>query len=172
MKEQKSKLMDCLQTMIRLKHYSIKTEKSYCYWVRQYIYYHNKKHPKDMGGDEIRQFLNHLAINKNVASSTQNQALCAIIFLYREVLQINIEDIGKITWAKKAKRLPIIFSKQEVQKILQNLTGIYKLMVTLLYGGGLRLNECLQLRIKDIDFYNNQIFVRDGKGIKDRYNTF
>jgi integron integrase len=155
--------------MIRLKHYSPKTEKSYCYWVRQYILFHHKKHPKDMGEVEIREFLNHLAVDKKVAAATQNQALCAIIFLYKEILQINIEDLGRITWAKKPKRLPIIFSQKEVQKILQNLSGDYKLMVMILYGGGLRLNECLQLRVKDIDFDNNQIFVRSGKGYKDRY---
>jgi len=163
------KLMDRLRTMIRLKHYSLKTEKSYCYWVRQYIFFHNKKHPKDMAEDEIRDFLNYLAVDKQVASSTQNQALCAIIFLYREVLQINIEDIGKIIWAKKAKRLPVVFSKNEVQRILQNMSGTHKLLVTLLYGGGLRLREGLQLRFKDVDFDNNQIFIRDGKGFKDRY---
>ncbi len=169
MTDNSPKLMDRLKTMIRLKHYSPKTEKSYCYWVRQYIYFHNKKHPKDMGEVEIRAFLNHLAVDKQVAASTQNQALCAIIFLYREVLQINIGEIEKITWAKKPKRLPIVFSQKEVQHILENLSGVYKLMVMLLYGAGLRLKECLELRVKDIDFDNNQIFIRDGKGFKDRY---
>ena len=169
MSDNPPKLLDQLKTMIRLKHYSHKTENSYCYWVRQYIYFHNKKHPKDMGESDIRAFLNHLAVNKKVAASTQNQALCAIIFLYREVLQINIEDLGRITWAKKPKRLPIVFSQKEVQQILDHLSGVYKLMVMLLYGGGLRLNECLRLRVKDIDFDNNQIFIRDGKGYKDRY---
>ncbi len=166
------KLLDQVKTMIRLKHYSQKTEKSYCYWVRQYIYFHNKKHPKKMGENEIRAFLNHLAVDKKVAASTQNQALCAIIFLYREVLQINIKELGRVTWAKNAKRLPVVFSKKEVKDIISSLSGIYKLMVMMLYGAGLRSNECLKLRIKDIDFDNNQIFVRSGKGNKDRYTIF
>lgn len=169
MENKEPKLLDRLRTMIRLKHYSYKTEKSYCYWVRQYIYFHKMKHPADMKENEIGQFINHLASEKNVAASTQNQALCALLFLYREVLQINVEEIHNITWAKKAKRLPIVFSKEEVQQIIDHLSGIYKLMVMMLYGGGLRLNEVLQLRVKDIDFYNNQVFVRNGKGFKDRY---
>lgn len=122
-----------------------------------------------MGEKEIRKFINHLAVKKNLAAATQNQALCAILFLYREVLEKEIEDIAEIKWAKKPKRLPVVFSKKEVQMVISELTGIYRLMVMLLYGAGLRLKECLQLRIKDIDFDNQQVFVRSGKGRKDRY---
>jgi len=165
---QKPKLLDQLRSTIRLKHYSYRTEQSYVYWVKKYIVFHNMQHPNNIGEPEIRQFLNHLAVNRNVSASTQNQALCAIIFLYKNILQKDIGDFGQITWAKRPKRLPVVFSKNEVKRIMNELSENYKLMVTLLYGAGLRLNECLQLRVKDIDFEYRQITVRDGKGGKDR----
>lgn len=118
---------------------------------------------------QIRQFINHLAVKKKLSASTQNQALCAILFLYREVLGIELDRIDKIHWAKKPKRLPVVFSKEEVKAIIAKLTGVYRLMTMLLYGSGLRLKECLRLRIKDIDFDNQQILIRAGKGNKDRY---
>jgi len=162
------KLLDQVRSAIRLKHYSYRTEQAYVLWITQYILFHNKRHPKDMNETEIKQFLNHLAVNRNVAASTQNQALCAIVFLYKHVLNINLGEFGQITWAKRSKRLPVVFTRSEVKRILDELTGIYKLMVMLLYGAGLRLNECLDLRIKDVDFEYRQVIVRDGKGGKDR----
>jgi len=162
------KLLDQVRSAIRLKHYSYRTEQAYVLWITQYILFHNKRHPKDMGEKEIKQFLNNLAVNKNVAASTQNQALCALVFLYKYVLNVNLGDFGQITWAKRPKRLPVVFTKSEVKRILKELTGESKLMVTILYGAGLRLNECLDLRIKDVDFEYRQIIVRDGKGGKDR----
>lgn len=164
-----TKLLDRLKNTIRTKHYSKKTEESYCSWTKRFILYHHKKHPKDMGETEIRQFINHLAVHKKLAASTQNQALCAILFLYKEVLDIELDNIDKIRWAKKAKRLPVVFSRNEVKQILEKLSGVYKLMVMLMYGSGLRMKECMQLRIKDIDLENKQIIVRAGKGNKDRY---
>jgi len=164
-----SKLLERLKEEIQVKHYSPKTEESYCGWVRRFILFHNKKHPKKLGEKEIKQYINHLAVKQNLAAATQNQALCAILFLYREVLDIELEDIENIRWAKKAKRLPVVFSKKEVTRIMAELSGVYKLMVMLMYGSGLRMKECLQLRIKDIDFDNKQVIVRAGKGKKDRY---
>ncbi len=164
----KPKLLDQLRNTIRIKHYSYRTEQAYVHWVKRYIFFHNKKHPKDMGAKEIRKFLNNLAVNGNVAASTQNQALCAIVFLYKEVLDINVEELGSIVWAKRPKRLPQVFSRREVKLILDEMTGDYKIMATVLYGAGLRLTECLQLRVKDIDFDYKQIVVRSGKGEKDR----
>lgn len=162
------KLLEQVRAAIRLKYYSYRTEQAYLFWITQYILFHNKRHPKDMGEKEIRQFLNHLAVNQNVAAATQNQALCALIFLYRQVLNIELGELGNIAWAKRPKRLPVVFTKSEVKRILNELSGESKLMVTLLYGAGLRLNECLDLRIKDVDFEYRQIIVRDGKGGKDR----
>lgn len=122
-----------------------------------------------MGEVQIRRFINHLAVKRKLSASTQNQALCAILFLYREVLGVELDRIDKIHWAKKPKRLPVIFSKEEVKAIIAKITGVYRLMTMLLYGSGLRLKECLRLRVKDIDFDNQQIFIRAGKGNKDRY---
>ena len=122
-----------------------------------------------MGEVQIRQFINHLAVKRKLSASTQNQALCAILFLYREVLGVELDRIDKIHWAKKPKRLPVVFSKEEVKAIIAKITGVYRLMTMLLYGSGLRLKECLRLRVKDIDFDNQQIFIREGKGNKDRY---
>ncbi|MCF7815369.1 MAG: integron integrase [Candidatus Cloacimonetes bacterium] len=163
------KLLERVKNAIRTKHYSRKTENSYCSWIKRYILYHNKKHPKDMGEVQIRRFINHLAVKRKLSASTQNQALCAILFLYREVLGVELDRIDKIHWAKKPKRLPVIFSKEEVKAIIAKITGVYRLMTMLLYGSGLRLKECLRLRVKDIDFDNQQIFIRAGKGNKDRY---
>lgn len=162
------KLLDQLRVAIRLRHYSYKTEQSYVQWVKRFILFHNKRHPAEMGEKEIRQFLNHLALNRNVAASTQNQALCGIIFLYKYVLQKNLGGLGEIIWAKKPLRLPVVLTRNEVRAMIEHTTGIFKLIISLLYGSGLRLNECLRLRIKDIDFDNSLIIVRDAKGEKDR----
>jgi len=166
--EKKPKLLDQVREAIRTKHYSPRTEEAYVQWIKRFIFFHNKRHPAEMGELEINQFLSHLAVKGNVASSTQNQALSAILFLYRDVLGRQVGDIGSVMWAKKPKRLPVAFTREEVKAILGNLTGTHWLMASLLYGAGLRLIECLKLRVKDIEFEYNQIIVRDGKGQKDR----
>ncbi|MBU0710940.1 integron integrase [bacterium] len=163
-----TKLLDQVRERVRIKHYSYRTEQSYVQWIKRFILFHNKKHPKDLGEEEITQFLSHLAMQKNVAASTQNQALCAIVFLYKNVLNIDLGEFSKIQWAKRPKRLPVVFSKDEVKRILAEMSGVYKIMAALLYGSGLRLSECLRLRIKDLDFDYQQITVRSGKGDKDR----
>jgi len=164
----KPKLLDRVREQIRLRHYSIRTEKTYIYWIKQYIYYHQKRHPAEMGSDEINKFLSHLASEKHVAASTQNQALNSILFLYRNVLDMKIEIGDKFVRAKRTKHIPVVFTKEEAKNVLSNLQGNYWLVANLLYGSGLRLLECLRLRVKDIDFNYNQIVVRDGKGEKDR----
>jgi len=162
------KLLDQVRDAIRTRHYSIRTEEAYIYWIKEYIFYHNKRHPKDMDKPEINQFLTHLAVNKNVAASTQNQALCALLFLYRVILGKNIGWLDGVEKAKKPQRLPLVFSRKEVKAILSAIEGRKWLVASLLYGAGLRLLECLRLRVKDVDFEYNQITVRDGKGEKDR----
>ena len=164
----KPKLLDQVRAAIRTKHYSIRTEESYASWIKRYIIFHNKKHPKDMGEKEINEFLSHLAVKENVSASTQNQALCAIIFLYKHVLKIDIGDLEEMVWAKKPIKEPVVFTQSEAEKILDKLNGKYWLMAMFLYGSGLRLLECLRLRIKDIDFDYKSVTVRDGKGQKDR----
>lgn len=162
------KLLEQVRSAIRVKHYSYRTEQSYIHWIRRYIYFHNKTHPKDLDGKDISNFISHLALRENVSASTQNQALCALVFLYKQVLGQDTGKFPEIQWAKKPKRTPVVFSKSEVQSVINNLSGVHRMMATLLYGSGLRLNECLQLRIIDVDFEYKQIFVRNGKGFKDR----
>jgi len=164
----KKKLLDQVRDIIRLKHYSIRTEKAYVNWIRRYILFHNKRHPKEMGSREIEDFLTHLAVDENVAASTQNQAFNALLFLYREVLNIQLDDSINAIRAKRPKRLPTVLTKEELHRIFDAMSGTYLLMAKLLYGSGLRLMECLRLRVKDIDFEQNQITVREGKGMKDR----
>jgi len=154
---------------LRANHYSPKTEESYLNWIKRFILFHNKKHPNEMGKTEISEFLNHLAVEKHVSSSTQNQALQGILYLYKNVLKKEIGWIEDIKRVSKIKHLPVVFSKRETDKIFEYLKGVPKLIVSLLYGGGLRLSEALRLRIKDIDFDYKQIIVRDGKGEKDRH---
>lgn len=162
------KLLDQLRELLKKKHYSYKTEQSYVQWVKRYISFNNKRHPKDMGEQEITQFLSHLAVKENVSASTQNQALCAIVFLYRHVLNKELGKFSKIVRAKRPKRLPVVLTRKEVKEILENISGASWLVVSLLYGSGLRLNECLKLRVKDVDFAHNQIIIRSGKGEKER----
>ncbi|MEJ2617187.1 MAG: integron integrase, partial [Ignavibacteriaceae bacterium] len=152
---------------MRVHHYSKRTEEAYIKWIKSYIFFHNKKHPETLGAKEINQYINYLAVNDNVSPSTQNLALCAIVFLYKKVLKKEIKELN-ITWAKKPKKLPVVFTKNEVKEILNHLTGMNWLMANLLYGSGLRLMECIRLRVKDIEFEYNQVIVRDGKGRKDR----
>ncbi len=162
------KLLDQVRESIRLKHYSIRTEDAYVNWIKRYILFHNKTHPSELSETHIREFLSHLAIKRKVASSTQNQAFMAILYLYKNVLKIDLDDITEIERAKRSRKIPVVFSKNETKSVLNNLTGLNKLMASLLYGTGMRLMECVRLRVKDVDFSNNRIIVRDGKGGKDR----
>jgi integron integrase len=166
--EGKPKLLDQLRNAIRLRHYSIRTEEAYVQWAKRSILFHNKRHPKDMGRSEIEAFLTHLAVSGKVAASTQNQALNAIVFLYRELLGREIGELEAVVRAKRPPKLPVVFSVSETKRVLARLDGTTGLMARLLYGSGLRLMECLRLRVKDIDFEYRQITVRDGKGAKDR----
>jgi integron integrase len=167
MNERPKKLLDQMRDIIRVKHYSIRTEEAYVGWARRYILFHDKCHPREMGSPEITAFLTHLAVEQNVAASTQNQALCALLFLYREVLGMDPGSVDAVR-AKKPKRLPTVMTREEVMAVLTALSGTNQLIAKLLYGSGLRLMECLRLRVKDIDFAQHQIIVRDGKGMKDR----
>jgi len=162
------KLIPQTTSIIRAKGYSLATERVYIGWIKRYIKFHNLRHPKDMGTEEIMEFLTDLATSQNVSSSTQNQALNSISFLYKSVLKIELGDFSNFARAKKPKLLPVVLSKEEVKRILDKLNGSYFLMTALLYGSGLRLKECLRLRIKDVDFDRMAIFVRHGKGKKDR----
>ena len=162
------KLLDQVRSEIRYRRYSIRTERTYLGWIKRYIYFHGKRHPMEMAESEVRQFLNHLVSERNVSASTQNQALCAIVFLYRRVLKRNLDWIDNINWSKRPKKLPVVFTKDEVKKVLTMIDGQQWLMASLLYGAGLRLMECIRLRIQDIDFGYHQLVVRNGKGEKDR----
>ena len=165
---QKPKLLDQVRSVLRVKHYSYRTEQNYIHWIKRYIYFHNKTHPKDLDGKDISRFISHLALKEKVSASTQNQALCALVFLYKQVFGLDMGEFPEIHWARKPKKIPVVFSKAEVQKVLGNLNGLHWIMAMLLYGAGLRLRECLQLRVKDIDFDYKQVTVREGKGDKDR----
>ena len=166
------RLLDQVRSAIRLRHYSIRTEEAYVQWIKRYILFHNKRHPLEMGSGEINAFLSHLARHQNVASSTQNQALCAVLFLYKTVLHKDPGELGDVVWAKKPKKLPVVLTHEEVKALLNRLEDEKWIMGNLLYGAGLRLMECLRLRVKDIDFGYKQIVVRDGKGEKDRATIF
>jgi len=161
-------LLDAVRDVIRLKHYSIRTEEAYINIVRRFILFHHKRHPREMGTDEIRQYLSHMATNGNVAASTQNVALAALLFLYREVLAIELPLIEGVERAKRPQRIPVVLTIEEVERFLAEMSGTHHLMASLLYGAGLRLMEAVRLRIKDVDVDYQQIIVRDGKGEKDR----
>ncbi len=165
---QQPKLLDKVREMLRLKHYSPRTEDTYIYWIRRYLRFHNLRHPREMREPEIQAFLSHLAVKENVAASTQNQAFSALLFLYREVLQIPLDPQIQSVRAEKPKHLPTVLTKEEVNAILSRMSGTTGLMARILYGSGLRLMECVTLRVKDIDLAQHQIIVRDGKGEKDR----
>jgi len=162
------KLLDQIRDAIRLKHYSYSTEKTYVHWARRYILFHNKRHPAEMGAVEIETFLTHLAKEDNVSASTQNQALNALLFLYRSVLKIDLAIPIHALRAKRSEHLPTVLSKEETAQVLSGVQGLHQLMAKLLYGSGLRLMECLRLRVKDIDFEQFQIIIREGKGEMDR----
>lgn len=161
------KLLDQMRDSLRTRHYSLRTENAYVDWARRYILFHNKRHPREMGQAEIEAFLTHLAVEQHVAASTQNQALSALLYLYRNVLEQPIESVGPVR-ARKPQRLPVVLTKAEALRVIGAMSGVNQLMARLLYGSGLRLMECLRLRVKDIDFEQRAITVRDGKGEKDR----
>lgn len=162
------KLLDQVRDAIRRRHYSYRTEETYIHWIKRFIFFHQKRHPNDMGEAEVTTFLNHLSRERKVAASTQNQALSAILFLYKEALGRSLGWLEGLEWARRPARVPTVLTAGEVQRLLAHLEGTKWIMASLLYGAGLRLRECLKLRIKDIDFEYRQIIVRDGKGAKDR----
>ncbi len=166
--QNKPKLLDKLRYVSRRMHYSYRTEQSYVAWVRRFILFNDVRHPSEMGAKEIEAFLTYLAVDRKVSASTQNQALSAILFLYDHVLHVPIAEPIRPAMAKTPRRLPVVLTKEEVKLLLARMSGVQKLMAEILYGAGLRLTECLRLRVKDADFGNHQIIVRDGKGFKDR----
>lgn len=162
-----SPFLESIRDVLRTKHYSLRTEKSYLYWIKYFILFNNKQHPRDMGEFEINRFLTHLAVNRGVSAATQNLALCAIVFMYKHVLAR--DNLGlTFSYAKQPRNIPTVLSPDEAQAILNQLHQPYQLIAAVMYGSGLRLNEALSLRIKDIDFANNTIFIFRGKGKKDR----
>jgi integron integrase len=166
--DRQPKLLDRVRTAIRTRHYSRRTEDAYTHWIRTYIVFSNKTHPASLGAADVSAFVSWLAERRRVSASTQNQALSAVLFLYRDVLGIELQGLPPIVRARTPERLPVVLGRDEVTGLLHRLTGTMRLIVTLLYGAGLRLEECLELRIKDIDFDREQIVVRQGKGQKDR----
>src|SRR5438105_5205591 len=162
------KLLDQVRTVVRVRHFSLSTERAYVGWIRRFILFHQKKHPKDMAESEIRQFISDLAVNAKISASTQTVALSALLFLYRDVLKKELPYVSHIERAQQRKKLPVVFTRDEVKAVLERMTGTNQLITSLLYGSGIRLMECLRLRVKDIDLGYNQIVVRDGKGEKDR----
>lgn len=166
--QSKSPFLEAVRGLIRVKHLSYRTEEAYINWIRRFILFHDKRHPQEMGADEVRAFLTHLAVDGNVAASTQNQAFAALLFLFRDFLGKPLDNLGDVVRAKKPKRLPDVLTKDEARRLLAFLRGEKWLVANLLYGAGLRLREALRLRVKDLDFEYRQITVRDGKGAKDR----
>lgn len=164
----KPRLLHEVRNRLRLKHYSLQTEKAYLYWIRRYIHANGRRHPRELDGAVVERFLSRLATEDNVAPSTQNQALSALLFLYREVLGIRLPWMENMVRAKRQRRLPVVLSKGETAAVLRHLSGREAVMAGLLYGSGLRLMECVRLRIKDVDFSRSEITVREGKGGKDR----
>lgn len=164
----KPRLMDAVRNRIRTKHYSRRTEESYTHWIKRFILFNQKRHPSEMGGPEVEAFLSSLAVERNVAASTQKQALAAILFLYKEVLAMDLPWLDGITRAKQRVRVPVVLSRLEVERLLALMEGTHGLMAKLLYGTGMRLMECVRLRVKDLDFDRREVTVREGKGGKDR----
>ena len=165
---QTPRLLDQVRNRIRVKHYSIRTEKTYIQWIKSYIHFHELQHPDTLSAKHIEAFLTHLAVNRKVSASTQNQALSALLFLYKEVLKIELPYLDGVTRAKKPLHVPVVFTVEEAKSVINHLQIVYALMAKLLYGSGLRLMECVRLRVKDIDFNYKTITVRGGKGAKDR----
>jgi hypothetical protein len=166
------KLIDRLRHAVRARHYSRRTEKAYVHWTKRYIFFHGKRHPAEMGAAEVTAFLTALAVRERVAASTQNQALNALLFLYREILGVELPWLDDLVRAKRPQHLPTVLTRDEVRAVLERVDGVPRLIALLLYGSGLRLLECCRLRVKDLDFAANQITIRDGKGGKDRMTMF
>ncbi|MEX2572356.1 MAG: integron integrase [Gemmatimonadota bacterium] len=162
------KLLDQVRSAARLRHLSPRTEKAYVYWIRRFVLFHGKRHPSGMNAAEVRRFLEHLAVRDRVAAPTQNQALAAILFLYRSVLDIELDSLGQVVRARRSKRLPVVLTRAEAHNVLARLQGTSWMVASLLYGSGLRLSEALRLRVKDLDFGRAAIVVRHGKGGRDR----
>lgn len=162
-----SPFLESVRRDIRLRGYSIRTEKAYLYWIRQYIHFHNKQHPTTLGNSEVKLFLSHLANERHVAVNTQKVALNALVFLYHQILQQDLGELG-FTLATKQRSLPVVLSQEDISKILEQLQGRNRLIIEILYGSGLRISECLRLRVKDIDLKRYSLTVKDGKGNKDR----
>jgi integron integrase len=164
----RAKLLDQVREVLRVKHYALRTEEVYVLWIKRYIFFHQKRHPREMGAAEVQAFLSDLAVTQKVSASTQNQALNALVFLYDQVLHIELGWMDNLVRAKRSTRLPLVMSRDEVRRVIASMSGTHQLLAKILYGTGLRLMECLRLRVKDIDFERNQIIVRNGKGDKDR----
>src|SRR5882724_400604 len=164
----KPRPLDQVREAVRARHYSRRTEKAYIHWIKRYIFFHGKRHPAELGASEVTAFLTSLAVHDKVAASTQNQALSSLLFLYREVLSVELPWLDDVIRAKRPQHLPVVLTRDEVRAVLQRLDGAPRLMALLLYGAGLRLLECCRLRVKDVDFATNQIVIRHGKGGKDR----
>lgn len=162
------RLLEQVRQSLRLRHYSYRTEQQYLWWIRRFILFHRKRHPRDMGAAEVEAFLTVLAVQGDVAAATQNQALAALLFLYRHVLKQDLPWLKNMVRARKPKRLPLVLTREETRAVLAQLPGVYWLIGTLLYGSGVRLMECLRLRVQDIDFSYSRVTVRSGKGAKDR----
>ncbi|MHB1175465.1 MAG: integron integrase [Sulfuriferula sp.] len=166
--QESPKLLDRMRAEIRVRHYSIRTEETYVDWARRFILFNNKRHPKELGAAEVRDFLSHLAVDRNVAASTQNQAKSALLFLYRDVLHIQLPWLDEVIAAKMSKRLPVVLTQTETRHLLHAMSGTMGVVASLLYGTGMRLLEGLRLRVKDVEFTRREIIVREGKGNKDR----
>ena len=162
------RLLEQVRRALRCRHYSRRTELTYCAWVRRFVQFHNRRHPSTMGEEEIAAFLNHLATNGDVSASTQNQALHSLLFLYRHALRRPLAPVSGLTPARRGRRLPVVLSPPEVRAILEQMRGVPRLCASLMYGSGLRVMECASLRVKDVDFDRGEILVRGGKGDKDR----
>ena len=163
-----ARLLDQMRGALRSRHYALRTEKAYCLWVVRFVRFHGMKHPAEMAEPEINAFLTHLAVEQNVSASTQNQALSAILFLYRRVLKREVGELGDLVRAREPQHLPVVLTRDEVRRVLSHMQGAEWLMASLLYGSGLRLSECLRLRVQDVDLARGELRVRDGKGAKDR----
>lgn len=166
--DDKPKLLDQVRQQIRLRNYSIRTERVYAEWIKRFIRFHAYRHPSEMGAAEIEAYLTHLAVKRDVSASTQNQALAALLFLYKEVLKQELPWLDNVVRAKRPQHMPVVLTRDEVQRVLARLSGVPWLVASLLYGAGLRLTEALRLRVKDVEFSRREILVRDGKGQKDR----
>ena len=162
------KLLDRVSDVARLRHLSLRTEETYRNWIKRFILFHGKRHPRDLDAEGVRSFLTHLAVKERVAASTQNQAFNALLFLYRQVLKLDLPKIDGVERARHSKNLPVVFTKEESNSVIAHLKGEHRLIASLLYGSGLRIMEAVRLRVKDIDFSRNEITVRDGKGENDR----